>query len=164
MLKKIILFALAMLPSVAFAQEKIAYFNPSEVIVIMPEYKQMQDSLQKTKTAMQTEMETMQEEYYKKYQDFMKESEGLIESIKIRRLQDIRDLEERAGLYREQIQQELLQIQNSLLGPVQQKVRDALQVVGKTNGFTYILDASVLLYIDTNAIDATPLVQKQLGL
>jgi outer membrane protein len=164
MLKKIVLLALVMLPLGTFAQEKIAYFNQAEVMVIMPEFKQMQDSLQKTQVAMQTEMKTMQEEYDKKYQAFMKESEGLIESIKIRRLQEIRDLEERAGLYNEQMQQELIQIRDSLLGPVQQKVRDAVQTVGKTNGFIYILDASVLWYIDANAIDATPLVQKQLGL
>jgi outer membrane protein len=165
MLKKIVLLAtIALLPLGAFAQDKIAYFNPAEIAVIMPEYKLMQDSLQKTQEAIQTEMNILKDEYNKKYQAFMNESEGLIESIKIRRMQEIQDIEQRAAAYSEQSQQDLIQIRDSLLGPVQQRIREAVQAVGKANNFTYILDASVLLYIATEAIDATPLVQKQLGL
>ncbi|MDR0542812.1 MAG: OmpH family outer membrane protein [Dysgonamonadaceae bacterium] len=164
MLKKIILFALVLLPLGAFAQEKIAYLSPREVIVIMPQYKQLQDSVQKTQAAIQKELDVLREEYNKKYQAFMNESDGLIESIKIRRMQEIQDLEQRAGVYSEQSQQELLQLQQTLMTPIQQKLQDAVQAVGKANGFTYILNAEVLLYMAPNAIDATPLVQKQLGL
>ncbi|MDR2804440.1 MAG: OmpH family outer membrane protein [Dysgonamonadaceae bacterium] len=164
MLKKIVLFALILLPLGAFAQEKIAYFNPAEVIVIMPEYKQMQDSLEKTQAAIQTELKVLQEEYNKKYQAFMSEGDSLIESIKIRRLQEIQDMEQRASVYNEQSQQELSKLYQSLLAPIQLKVRDAIQAVGKANGFVYILNAEGLLYTSPNAIDATPLVQKQLGL
>jgi outer membrane protein len=164
MFKKIILAALLMLPLGAFAQEKIGYFNSQEIIVIMPEFKKMQDSIQTTQTAIKAELATMQEEYNKKYQAFMKEGETLIESIRIRRMQEIQDLEQRASTYAEQSQQQLQQLQQSLLDPIQQKVRAAIQEVGKENGFTYILDAAGLLYVATTATDATPLVQKKLKL
>ena len=164
MLKKIALFALLLLPLGAFAQEKIAYFNPMEIYVIMPEYKQMQDSLQKTSAEMEKEMEILREEYNKKYQAFMNESEGLIESIRIRRLQEIQSLEERATLNNEQFQQALMQLQQSLSAPVKKKMTDAIQAVGAANNFLYILDGSVLLYWSPNAIDATPLIQKYLKL
>ena len=164
MLKKFVLFALLLLPLGAFAQEKIAYFNPSEIIVIMPEYKQMQDSLQKTSAYMQKEMDILREEYSKKYQAFMNESEGLIESIKIRRMQEIQDLEQRASLYSEQSQQELEQLYQALMTPINKKVRDAVQAVGAANNFLYILHGESLLYVSPHAIDATPLVQKQLRL
>jgi len=164
MLKKIILCALILLPLGAFAQEKIAYFNPKEVIVIMPEYKQMEDSIQKTRAFMVRELEGMQDEYKNKYQAFMNEGEGLIESIKIRRYQEIQDLEQRAALYNEQSQQELEQLYVKLMEPIQKKVRDALQAVGAANNFLYILDASVLLYTSPNAIDATKLIEKYLKL
>ena len=164
MLKKIVLFALLLLPLGAFAQEKIAYFNSSEIIVIMPEFKQMQDSLQKTQTGMEREMEILREEYNKKYQAFMDESDGLSESIKIRRMQDIQNLEERAALYGQQAQQELIQLQKVLFEPIEKKIHDALQAVGAANNFLYILEGATLLYVSPNAVDATPLVQKHLKL
>jgi outer membrane protein len=164
MLKKISLLALILLPLGMFAQDKIAYFNPTEVIVLMPEYKQMQDSIQKTQAGNEAEMQIIREEYDRKYQAFMKDGETLSETIKIRRMQEIQDIEQRAATFSEQSQKQLQDLYQALLTPIQQKVRDAIQAVGKANGLTYILSAEALLYTATNAIDATPLVQKQLGL
>jgi outer membrane protein len=164
MFKKIILAVLVTLPLGAFAQEKIAYFNAQEIIVIMPEYKKMQDSLQVTQTAIKAELGILQEEYSNKYQAFMKEGDTLIESIRIRRMQEIQDLEQRAANYNEQSQQQLEQLYRSLLEPIQKKIRDAIQAVGKENNFTYILDAAGLLYVSPTATDATPLIQKNLKL
>ncbi|MDR0546544.1 MAG: OmpH family outer membrane protein, partial [Dysgonamonadaceae bacterium] len=107
MLKKILLITLLALPFGIFAQDKLAYFNSLEVILNMPEYTQMQDSLKRTQEAIKADLATMEEEYSRKYEAFMKESENLIETIKIRRLQEIRDLEQRAGNYNEQSQQML---------------------------------------------------------
>ena len=166
MFKKIVFFALLALPLGAFAQEKIAYFNPAEVVVIMPEYKQMQDSLQKVQVEYQKEIEMLKEEYNNKYQAFMNESEGLSEAIKIRRMQEIQSIEERAALFGEDSQQRLYQLQQALFEPIQRKLQDALKAVGAANNFLYILNANqeILYYISPNAIDATPLVLKHLKL
>jgi outer membrane protein len=164
MLKKIVLFALLLLPVGAFAQDKIGYFNSAEVIPAMPEYTLMQDSLQKTQNAIRTELATMEDEYTKKYQAFMKEGETLIENIKIRRMQEIQDLEQRAATYGETSQKQLQDLYDQLLAPIQQKVRDAIQAVGNENNFTYIFDAAGLLYVSPTAANATALVKKKLGL
>ncbi|MDR1683184.1 MAG: OmpH family outer membrane protein [Candidatus Symbiothrix sp.] len=164
MLKKILLVALLFLPFGAFAQDKIAYCNSSEVILNMPEYKQMQDSLKITQEAIKADIATMEEEYSRKYEAFMKEGENLIETIKIRRMQEIRDLEQRAATYNEQSQQMLQQLYEQLLLPIQQKVKDAIQAVGAENNFLYIVDAATLLYVNPSASNATDLVKKKLDL
>jgi outer membrane protein len=164
MLKKIVLLALFALPMSVFAQEKIAFFNSPEVTAAMPESKQMADSLQKIQEAVKSELTILQEEYEKKYKAFMDEGDKLIESIKIRRMQEIKDIEERAGLFQEQSQQRYGETRDALLKPIYDKVRDALQKVGAENNFTYILDAGSLLYVNPSAIDATPLVKQKLGL
>ncbi|MDR0864722.1 MAG: OmpH family outer membrane protein [Candidatus Symbiothrix sp.] len=164
MIKKIVLFALLLIPVGAFAQEKIAYFNSADVIQVMPEYKQMQDSLQKTQTAIQTELGILEEEYKKRYEAFMAEADKLVETIRIRRMQEIQDVENRASTFQEESQKLLQKIYEQLLTPIQQKVRTALKAVGDENGFTYILDASSLLYVSPSAVDASPLVKKKLGL
>ncbi|KAA6302027.1 MAG: hypothetical protein EZS26_001843 [Candidatus Ordinivivax streblomastigis] len=163
-MKKIVLFALLLLPAGAFAQEKIAYFNSAEIISTMPEYIQMQDSIQKTITAIKAEIATMEDEYSKKYEAFMKEGETLIESIKIRRMQELRDLEQRAATYNESSQQQLQELSRALQAPIYQKINDAIKAVGAENNFTYILDGTTLSYVGPNATDATPLVKTKLGL
>ena len=166
MLKRIVLFALLFVSMGAMAQDvsKIAYFNSGEVITIMPEYLQMQDSLQKEQAAVEAEMKVLEEEYGKKYAALMAEGDTLIESIKVRRLQEIRDIEERAGNFSQQSQQQLQQLQQNLFIPIQQKVRIALEEVGVENGFAYILDAVNLLFVNPSSTDATPLVKAKLGL
>jgi outer membrane protein len=164
MIKKIVLFALLLLPLGALAQEKLAYFNPGEVISIMPEYKQMQDSLQKTQAAIETEVQNLSDEYKKKYEAFMAEADKLVETIKVRRMQEIQDIESRAVNFQEQAQKQMQQLYDQMLAPIQQKVRNAIQTVGSENGFAYILDAASLLYVSPSATDATPLIKKKLGL
>jgi outer membrane protein len=164
MIKKIVLFALLLIPVGAFAQEKIAYFNSADVIQVMPEYIQMQDSLQKTQTAIESELVILGEEYKKKYESFMTEADKLVESIKIRRMQEIQDIENRASNFQEQSQKQLQQLYEQLMVPIQQKVRNAIKAVGEENGFAYILDSAGILYISPSATDASPLVKKKLGL
>jgi outer membrane protein len=164
MVKKIVLLAFLLIPLGVMAQEKIAYFTSVEVVSAMPEYTQLQDSIEKTQLAIKMELTSMEDEYNKKYQAFMKEAETLIESIRIRRMQEIQDLEQRAATYSEQSKAQLQQLYESMLNPIQQKVRDAIQKVGAENGFTYILDGAGLLYVSPSATNATDLVKKKLGL
>lgn len=165
MVRKIVLFALLLLPLGVCAQEKIAYFNSAEVIMVMPEYTQMQDSIQKTQEAIKKEMAVMEEEYSTKYQAFMAEAEGLIESIRVRRMQEIQDIEQKAAKYNEDSQLQLQQLYEKLMAPIQQKVRDALQTVGAENNYAYILEAgATVLYVNPASPDATPLVKQKLGL
>ena len=164
MLKKFVLFAFLFVSMGVMAQEKIAYFNSGEIITIMPEYLQMQDSLQKEHAAIENEIKIFEEEYRKKYEAFMAEGETLVESIKVRRLQEIRDIEEKAENFNQQEQLRLQQLQQNLFIPIQQKVRTALEEVGAENSFAYILDAAGLLYINPSSADATPLVKAKLGL
>ncbi|MDR0427031.1 MAG: OmpH family outer membrane protein [Dysgonamonadaceae bacterium] len=165
MLKKIVLLALLLAPVGVFAQDKIAYFNSVEVITAMPEYVQMQDSIQKKQEEFRKEMRILEEEYSKKYEAFLAEAEGLSEAIRNRRMTEIQDIEQRAAKYNEDSQTEIQQLYEQLLVPIQQKVRDALQKVGEENSFTYILDAgSTVVYVSPTAPDATPLVKTKLSL
>jgi outer membrane protein len=166
MFKKIVLFALLLVPAGIMAQDvsKVAYFNSGEVIPAMPEYVKMQDSLQREQNAMESELKILGEEYNKKYTAFMSESETLSETIKVRRLQEIKDLEERAATFNQQSQQVLEQLYKNLLTPIQQKVREAITAVGNENNFAYILDAASLLYVNPSSTDATPLVKAKLGI
>ena len=164
MFKKIVLFALVMLPAIAFAQEKIAYVNSMEVLTAMPEYKQMQDSMSKAQTEFQSEFKSMSDELTKKYSDYVAQRDSLNESIKARREQEIQDLQQRAENFQQYAAQQQDAMQQRLSAPIYDKFQKAVSDVGKENNFLYIIDSQMLRYTSSTATDATPLIKRKLGI
>ena len=164
MFKKIVLFALVMFPVIAFAQDKIAYVNIADVYVSMPEYKQMQDSLQKSADEFQAELKSMSDEYSKKLSEYVDQQDSLNESIKQRRQAELEDIRQRAATFQENAAQKQDDLQQRLSGPIQDKLQKAINEVGSENNFLYIANAQVFLYAAPNAVDATPMIKKKLGI
>ena len=164
-MKKLIIFLLMMLPLGVFAQEsKIAIVNTQEVIQAMPEFANMQKQMADMEAKYKNEMQVMQDEYNKKYSDFVAQQDSLTENIKLRRMQEIQDIQERMDNFVQVAQQDVQKKQQELLQPIQQKLHEAIQKVGEEKGYTYIIDPAALLYTGTNAVDATPFVRTKLGL
>lgn len=164
MLKKTLLIVLLLMPVAGFAQEKIAYFRSSDIIPLMFEYTQMLDSLKKSETALQSELETMADEYSKKVTAFSEQQASLTESIKALRLKEIERIRESTETFQRQAAQIQEDLQKSLFAPIEAKIRKALQEVGEENQFTYIVNADLMLYISPQSSDATPLVKIKLGI
>jgi len=167
MVKKIVLFALLLIPVMGYAQEqKIAYFKSSDVIPVMPEYKQMLDSLKSSEAALQAELQSMADEYTKKMTAFSEQQATLSESIKALRMKEIESLRDRTEGFQQQAQQIQSDLQQSLFAPIEAKVRKALTEVGTENHYAYILNAdmNVVLFISPQSPDVTPAVKAKLGL
>lgn len=71
-------------------------------------------------------------------------------------------------MYIQNSQKEAQELYQKLVGPVNQKIQDAIKSVGDENGFTYILDiatpSSPIVYVSDSAIDATKMVKTKLGI
>jgi outer membrane protein len=79
---------------------------------------------------------------------------------------EIVDLQERLQNFQQTAQQDIQQKEAELWQPVIDKANNAIQEVGKENGFTYIFDVSagVVLYFSPESIDVLPLVKTKLGI
>mgnify|MGYP002672181044 FL=1 len=166
-MKKLIALLLMLLPfaGAANAQEvKIAFVNTQEVFMALPEVADMQKKLEDLNAKYKKELETMQGEYQKKYSDFIAQQDSLTENIKVRRMQEVQDMQQRMDNFVQVAQQDVAKQQQDLLTPIQQKIQDAIKAVGAEKGYTYIIDPQVLLYQGSNAIDATQFVKAKLGL
>lgn len=166
-MKKLIALLLMLLPfaGVVNAQEmKIAFVNTQEVFMALPEVADMQKKLEDLNAKYKKELETMKSEYQKKYSDFIAQQDSLTENIKVRRMQEVQDMQQRMDNFVQVAQQDVAKQQQDLLAPIQTKIQDAIKAVGTEKGYTYIIDPQVLLYQGTNAIDATQFVKTKLGL
>lgn len=164
-MKKLIVLLLMILPLGAIAQEvKIAFVKTQEVFMAMPEVSVMEKQMADLNEKYRVELKQMQDEYQKKYSDFVAQQDSLTENIKLRRMQEIQDIQERMDNFVQVAQQDVQKKQQELLQPIQQKLHEAIQKVGEEKGYTYIIDPAALLYTGTNAVDATPFVRTKLGL
>ncbi|GHT37710.1 hypothetical protein FACS189435_3310 [Bacteroidia bacterium] len=167
-MKKLIISLFVILPlGFLSAQEvKIAHVNFQEVLMAMPEIPGIEKEMAKIKEDYQKELETMQSEYQKKYTDYIAQQDSLTENIKLRRQQEIQDIQERMQSLYELAQKDVPEKQQKLVQPIQDKVLKAIKDVGDEKGYTYILsmEPALFLYTGTTAVDATPIVKAKLGI
>lgn len=168
MFKKLVIAALCLMPFALSAQGTLKFgnVNTQEIFVAMPERAAAEKEFETTSKKYETELSKMGEEYNNKYQEFMAQQDTLPENIKVRRMQEIGELEQRLQNFREVAMQSIQQQQQQLIAPIQKKLMDAVQAVGKENGFTYIFDLanSGILYQASPSEDVTPLVKAKLGI
>lgn len=164
-MKKLIVLLLMVFPLGAVAQEvKFAFVNTQEVFMAMPEVSDMESQLAALNEEYRNELKQMQDEYQKKYSDFIAQQDSLTENIKLRRMQEIQDIQGRMDNFVQVAQQDVQKKQQELLQPIQQKLQEAITQVGEEHGYTYIVDPAALLYKSPNAVDATSFVRAKLGL
>lgn len=161
----LILCAAMLFPLFAGAQShKIGIVDSQKVLSEMPEMKSMQSELDNLAKKYEDTLVQLQKEFQTKYQDFVKEQETMVESIKSRKQQELEDLSKRIQDLNNVAQQDMQKKQVELFAPIQTKLREAINKVGNDGGFTYIMDASQMLYVGTGSEDVTSLVKSKLGL
>ena len=162
MLKKIaLLVVMFALPLGAMAQTKFAHMNSQEVIVTMPEYTKAQADLDAMSKEYQTEMQRTQEEFNKKYQEFLAQADSLPKNIAERRQKELQDMAQRQEAY-----QSMQKAQQDAMTPIYKKLDEAIQAVGKAEGVVYIFDLArtPIPYVGAQSVDVTAKVKTQLGI
>ncbi|MDR1624305.1 MAG: OmpH family outer membrane protein [Tannerellaceae bacterium] len=164
-MKKLIVLLFMILPLSVVAQEiKIAYVAVQEIFTSMPELSTIEKQLTDLNEKYTQELKVMQDEYQKKYSDYMSQQDSLTENIKLRRMQEIDDIRARMENFVPIAQQDMQKKQEELYKPVQEKIHNAIKAVGEEKGYTYIIDPQVFLFTGNNAINATQFVRTKLGI
>ncbi len=165
-MKKLIILLVMFLPFCLKAQQaqKIAYVNVGEVMMAMPEADKAEKDLVAFRENLTKELNTMQDEFNKKYQAYVAERDSLTENIRLKRESDLTDLQQRTQNYMQQADSEYKAKQEELFKPIQDKVASAIKAVGDEKGYTFIITPEVLLYVNPNAENATAAVKAKLGI
>ena len=141
MLKKIaLLVVMFALPLGAMAQTKFAHMNSQEVIITMPEYTKAQADLDAMSKEYQTEMQRTQEEFNKKYQEFLAQADSLPKNIAERRQKELQEAMENGVKFRNQVADLLNKAQQELEKPLITKLDSAISLVGMERGYDVIIN------------------------
>ena len=150
--------------SIASAQ-KIGHVNSNDILLLMPERKAAESTIQNEAKQLETQMGTLNTEYQAKVQDYQAKEKEMTEIVKQDKQKEIVDLEERIKSFQQTAQESLQKKEQELLAPMMEKARKAIQDVAKENGFKYILDTASgnVLYSEASD-DVLGMVKKKLGI
>ena len=112
-----------------FAQQKFGRINTQEIIVGMPETKEMQTNMEAYAKDLQDNLESMTVEYNQKLQEFQKNFNTLSESVRQLKENDLNALIQRRNEFEQAAQQDFQKRQNELLAPIIEKAKNAIDKV-----------------------------------
>ena len=163
MLKKIaLLVVMFALPLGAMAQAKFAHMNSQDVIAVMPEFTKAQADLDAMSKKYQDEMQRTNEEFQKKYQEFLAQADSLPKNIAERRQKELQDMAQRQEQFQQEAYQSMQKAQQDAMAPIYQKLDDAI----KAEGVVYIFDLArtPIPFVGAQSVDVTAKVKTQLGI
>ncbi|MEA4903724.1 MAG: OmpH family outer membrane protein, partial [Petrimonas sp.] len=110
------------------------------------------------------ELELMQNEYNKKYSDYITYQSSLAENIKLRRMQELTELENKMQQFMQLAQKDIEQQEKAMLEPLKKQISDAIRQVGIEQNYTVIYDLANpgIAFVNPAAVDANPLVKAKL--
>jgi len=165
--KGLVIVALFLCAAGVSAQNlKFGHINSQELIMAMPERDSAEAKLNKYAKDLQDQIETLQVEFNKKYQDYLQKQTTFTVAIREMKEKELNDLKQRGEEFQQTAQQDYQRQQAELMKPVVDKANAAIQKVAKANGFIYVFDISTgsVAYFSDQSIDVLPLVKKELGI
>jgi outer membrane protein len=147
----------------ASAQQKIGYVNTDELIGIMPEAEKADAELKEFQTSLGQQGQDMMKDLTAKDSIFIKDSAKLTPSMKEIKRKELIELYQRVQGWQNQAQELYQQEAQKKIAPIRDKAMDAIRIVAKENGYSYILDINSII-VAPPGDDVLPLVKKKLGI
>lgn len=144
--------------------EKIAYINSIELLETIPGKVAASKAISELNQKYKDELAVMQNDYNNKYTDFLSNQNKLAESIKLRRMQELYELEQNINRFMKVAQEDVESQENQLIEPLRERLKEVVNQVGIEQGYTCIYDKAnpAIAFLTPNAIDANPLIKARL--
>ncbi len=160
-------FALALLlvcgVAAAGAQTKIGHINSEAIMQALPEAIDAQKSLDAMVAQWEAELQKMQTEWKRKFDDYDKKKLILTDQARADQEKELRDMDQAIADFRNKKfgqNGELFQKQNEVMKPIQNKIFKVLEEIAQDDDYDYIFDQSgeILLLYANEKRDLTSLV------
>lgn len=147
----------------AFAQLDIGIVNTNEVLSNLPERQQIQQQLNSFVQQKQQELEQASTEFQNAVAQYQQNQSDMTQQQREQREKELSQMEQNLTQQQQSIQQEVAQKRQELLGPIFNRIDQAIQSVAEANNLDYVLNEttgtgeSIVAYTD----DATTNITQQ---
>ena len=128
--------------TLTFSQSKVAHIDTYELITSMPEMIQVQKELEIQFKGKQNEVRLMEAELRSILKKYEIEALDYSPEENQARLEEIQGMEENIRMYMNQIYNQMQKKEEELTSPIMEGILDAIQAVGNSQGFDYVIDSS----------------------
>ena len=150
-----------MAPLATFAQ-KFGKVNTNTIMQALPEISKINGELEATAKQYENELKTMQDELQRQAEAYDKGKSTMNATAQKSKEQELQQLYQKYQQTQMDNQKALQKAQQDKMQPIINKVRSAIENVGKTGGYTYIFEEGVATHTGTNVEDVTSKVQAEL--
>ena len=133
-MKKLIIIAAAFLfiGAAASAQgPKFAHVNFNELVQLMPEMDSARVQMDASQKEIQDTYQSMIEEFNSKYAEYGEKQATWTQSVRESKEREIQSIQARIQEFEQSSQQDLAQLQNTLMAPIYQKAQDVVNNLAK---------------------------------
>ena len=164
-MKHILLLAfVALLGMTDAVAQKFGHLDAQDILLTLPERAEAQASIEAAAAEYETEVSRMQSELETKFADYQAKAATWPDAIRQQKERELQQLDAGLQEFGMTIQNDLAQMEQQLLAPMIERVRDAIEAVGKEQDFTYIFDISTGVTLYNGGEDVTDLVKTKLGM
>ena len=164
MMKKLIVaavFALGIFN--ASAQNKLGYINTDELIGVMPEAEKADAELKEYQAYLGQQGQDMMKLLGEKDSLFVRDSAKLSPTMKDIKRKELIELYQKVQGWQTTAQEMYQQEAQKKIAPIRNKAMDAIRVVAKENGYSYIFDMNSVI-VAPPGDDVIGLVKKKMGI
>jgi len=160
-MKKIIIMMMLIAPLAAMAQ-KFGHVDTQSLMYSLPEFDKIQRELRAVGQQYENELSKMQEELKVEADEYDMEKATMSAEKQKETENRLNDMYNRIQQYATASQQTFEKQQEEKFGALKEKVKTAIQKVGKAGQYSYIFDKDTPLYIGANTKDLTEEVRAEL--
>ncbi|MCI5058125.1 MAG: OmpH family outer membrane protein [Flavobacteriales bacterium] len=160
-----LIIALLTLFTQDFYGQKFGHINSNDLLLLMPERKEAEATLQKEAQELEATLTSMTKEYQEKVAIYQKELPTMSDILKETKGKEIQSLEQRIQEFQVNAQDALQKREAELLQPIIDKARAAVKKVADDNKYSYVFDSGLGVLVHApEGDDLLPLVKTELGL
>ncbi len=167
MIKKVLLAIALICPMLLSAQTlTIGLVDFGSILQAMPETTAAQNQIKEVSDKYQAEYTKLGEEMNRLVEEYQKMSENELPAIKERKTRELSDYQQKIQAFEQNAMNDINKMQADLMGPIQQKIAQAVESVGREGNYSLIqmYDPQLILYRAEPVEDVTPLVKAKLGI
>lgn len=169
-MKKIVLLTFCVLSFGALSEAqdlKFGHINTNELISLMSERDSAVMKLQTYQNDLEETLEGMGAEYNNKLNEYQRKRNEWAPVVVETKERELSELGQRIQQFQQNAQQEMAQMQQTLMAPVIEKAQNAITKVARANNLVYVFDlstGSLIYFDDAVSVNLLPLAKKELGI
>ena len=147
---KLTLAVALMMGATSLYAQKFGRINSQEIVMAMPETKEMQPNLETFGKELNENIETINVEFNNKLQEYQKTANTLTDAVREMKAKELEDLQRRSQEFQQMAQRDYAKKQEELLQPIIEKAKAAIDKIAAAGGYLFVFDTSAgsLAYFD----------------